>query len=137
MREIDASIAKVREAVRYVKSSLNRNQTFMGFVERLGIESMSLLCLDVPTRWNSTYLMLETAQKFEKVFIRMDFEDDSYSSYFINKENSGGMGSPSGIYFKNCRTFVGFLKLFHNVMKKFSGSLYVTTNSFFDEIFVI
>ena len=83
MREIDAFIAKLREAVRYVKSSPNRNQTFMSFVERLDIESKSLLCLDVPTRWNFTYLMLETAQKFEKVFLRMDFEDDSYSSYFF------------------------------------------------------
>ena len=109
----------------------------MGFVERLGIESKSLLCLDVPTRWNSTYLMLETTQKFEKVFIRMDYEDDSYSSYFMNKENSGGMGSPSGIDFQNCRTFVGFLKLFYNATKKFSGSLYVTANTFFDEMFVI
>ena len=137
MREIDASIAKVREAVRYVKSSPNRNQTFVGFVERLGIESKSLLCLDVLTRWNSTYLMLETTLKFEKVFIRMDFEDDSYSSYFMNKENSGGMGSPINIDFQNCRTFVGFLKLFYNATKKFSGSLYVTANNFFDEMFVI
>ena len=119
MREIGASIAKVGEAVRYVKSSPNRNQTFVGFVERLGIESKYLLCLDVPTRWNSTYLMLENAQKFEKVFIRMDFEDDSYSSYFMNKENSGGMGSPSSIDFQKCRTFVGFLKLFYSATKKF------------------
>ena len=66
MREIDASIAKVREAMRYVKSSPNRNQTFMGFMERLGIESKSLLCLDVPTRWNSTYLMLESAKNLRK-----------------------------------------------------------------------
>ena len=119
MREIGASIAKVGEAVRYVKSSPNRNQTFVGFVERLGIESMSLLCLDVPTRWNSTYLMVENVQKFEKVFIRMDFEDDSYSSYFMNKENSGGMGFPSSIDFQKCRTFVGFLKLFYNATKRF------------------
>ncbi|XP_050248897.1 zinc finger BED domain-containing protein RICESLEEPER 2-like [Quercus robur] len=112
LREIDASIAKVHEAVRYVKSSPNRNQTFMSFIERLGIESKSLLCLDVPTRWNSTYLMLETVEKFEKAFIRMDFENDSYFSYFMNKENSGGMGSPS-------------------------GSLYVIANTFFDEMFVI
>ena len=51
-------------------------------------------------------------------FIRMDYEDDSYSSYFMNKENSGGMGSPSGIDFQNCRTFVSFLKPFYNAMKK-------------------
>ena len=34
MREINASIAKVRESVRYVKSSPNRNQTFVDFVEK-------------------------------------------------------------------------------------------------------
>ncbi|XP_075671983.1 zinc finger BED domain-containing protein RICESLEEPER 2-like [Castanea sativa] len=78
LKEIDGSIARVREAVGYVKSSPNRNQTFRNFMERLGMESKSLLCLDVPTRWNSTYLMLETAEKFEKVFLRMDFEDDGY-----------------------------------------------------------
>ncbi|XP_050290476.1 zinc finger BED domain-containing protein RICESLEEPER 2-like [Quercus robur] len=137
MKEIDPSIARVREAVRYVKSSPNRNQTFRSIMERLGIESKCLLSLDVPTRWNSTYLMLDTAEKFEKVFLRMDFEDDSYSSYFLNKENSGGLGSPCGVDFQNCRTFVGFLKLFYNATKKFSGSLYVTSNTFFDEMFVI
>ncbi|KAK4596447.1 hypothetical protein RGQ29_014471 [Quercus rubra] len=137
LKEIDASIARVREAVRYVKSSPNRNQTFRSIMERLGIESKCLLSLDVPTRWNSTYLMLDTAKKFEKVFLRMDFEDDSYSSYFLNKENSGGLGSPCGVNFQNCRTFVGFLKLFYNATKKFSGSLYVTSNTFFDEMFVI
>ena len=67
----------------------------------------------------------------------MDFEDDSYSSYFLNKESSGGLGSPCGVDFQNCRTFVGFLKLFYNATKKFSGSLYVTSNTFFDEMFVI
>ena len=123
LKEIDASIAKVHEAVRYVKSSPNRNQTFMGFMERLGIESKSLLSLDVPTKWNFTYLMLETAEKFEKVFIRMNFEDDSYSSNFMNKENCGYIGFPSGIDFQNCRTFMGFLKLFYNATKKFSSSL--------------
>ena len=47
------------------------------------------------------------------------------------------LGSPCGVDFQNCRTFVGFLKLFYNATKKFSGSLYVTSNTFFDEIFVI
>ena len=48
----------------------------------------------------------------------MNYEDDSYSSNFMNKENSGGMGSPRGIDFQNCRTFVDFLKLFYNATKK-------------------
>ena len=137
LKEIDASVAKVREAVRYVKSSPNRSQTFRSFMERLGMESKSLLSLDVPTRWNSTYIMLETAEKFEKVFLRMDFEDDGYSSYFRTKEDSGGLGSPCMTDFQNCRAFVTFLRLFYNATKKFSGSLYVTSNAFYDEIFVI
>ena len=100
LKEIDASIARMREVVRYVKFSPNRNQTFRSFMERLGIESKCLLSLDIPTRWNSTYLMLDITEKFEKMFLRMDFKDDSYSSYFMNKENSGGLGSPSGLIFK-------------------------------------
>ncbi|KAK4571925.1 hypothetical protein RGQ29_030357 [Quercus rubra] len=137
LKEIDASVAKVREAVRYVKSSPNRSQTFRSFMERVGMESKSLLSLDVPTRWNSTYIMLETAENFEKVFLRMDFEDDGYSSYFRTKEDSGGLGSPCMTDFQNCRAFVTFLRLFCNATKKFSGSLYVTSNAFYDEIFVI
>ena len=137
LKEIDVSIVRVCEAMRYVKSSPNRNQTFRSFVEILGIEFKSLLSLDVPTRWNSTYLMFDTTEEFEKVFLRIDFEDDSYFSYFLNKENSGGLGSPCRVNFQNCRTFMGFLKLFYNATKKFSGSLYVTSNTFFDEMFVI
>ena len=68
LKEIDASVAKACEAVRYVKFSPNRNQTFSYFMERLGMVSKSLLSLDVPTRWNSTYIMLETTENFEKVF---------------------------------------------------------------------
>ena len=76
------------------------------------MESKSLLCLDIPTRWNSTYLMLEVAEKFEKVFLRMDFEDDGYSSYFRSKEDNGGLGSPCMSDFQNCRAFVTFLRHF-------------------------
>uniref|UniRef100_A0A2N9ET01 BED-type domain-containing protein n=1 Tax=Fagus sylvatica TaxID=28930 RepID=A0A2N9ET01_FAGSY len=66
LKERDSSISKVRDAVRYVKSSPNRFQIFKDYVKTLGIESKSLLCLDIATRWNSTYIMLESAVKFEK-----------------------------------------------------------------------
>ena len=137
LKEIDAYIAKAREAVRFVKFSPNRNQTFRSFMERLDIEPKSLLCLDVPIRWNSTYLMLETTEKFEKVFIQMDFEDYGYSSYFRTKEDSGGLGSPCMSDFQNCRAFMTFLRLFYNATKKFSSYLYVISNAFYDEIFII
>ena len=81
--------------------------------------------------------MLETTEKFEKVFLRVDFEEDGYFLYFSAKEDSGGLGSPCMSDFQNCRAFVTFLRLFYNATKKFSGSLYVASNAFYDEIFVI
>ena len=80
-------------------------------MEMLGMESKSLLCLDAPTRWNSTYLVLETVENFEKVFLRMDFEYDGYSSYFRTKKDSGGLGSPCMSDFQNFRAFMTFLRL--------------------------
>ena len=137
LKEINASVAKVREAVRYVKLSPNRSQIFRSFMERVGMESKSLLSLDVPTRWNSTYIMLETAENFEKAFLRMDFEDDGYSLYFRTKEDSDSLVSLCMTDFQNCRAFVTFLRLFYNATKKFYVSLYITSNAFYDEIFVI
>ena len=42
LKEIDASVTKMREAVRYVKFSPHRNQTFRSFMEMLGMESKSI-----------------------------------------------------------------------------------------------
>ena len=67
----------------------------------------------------------------------MDFEDNSYSSCFMNKENSGVLESPNGIDFQNCRIFVGFLKFFYNATKKISNSLYVISNTLLKKIFLV
>ena len=72
---LNESIVKVRNVVRYVKSSPNRFDKFKACVEKEKIQSKSLLFLDVSTRWNSTYLTLESALKFVAAFERME-EDD-------------------------------------------------------------
>ena len=81
--------------------------------------------------------MLESAVKFENVFLRIDFEDETYNTHFHKQQKSGGLRAPDASDFHNCRLFVSFLKLFYNATKKFSGSLYVTSNTFFDEIYII
>jgi hypothetical protein len=131
LKDCDSSIAKVRNAVRYVKSSPNRFQTFKNFVKTLGIESKSHLCLDIATRWNSTYIMLESAVKFDKVFLRMDFEDEGYNTHFHKHQTSGSLGSLDVSDFYDCKLFVNFLKLFYYATNKFFDSLYVTSNTFF------
>lgn len=54
LKDLDPSIVKVRGAVRFVKSSPARLQKFKACVEEENIESKSLVCLDIETRWNST-----------------------------------------------------------------------------------
>ena len=72
LKELKDSIACFRRGVKYARQSPSMLQKFKECVEIEKIQSKSLLCLDVSTRWNSTYLMLDAAQKFERVFERFD-----------------------------------------------------------------
>lgn len=71
LKIINPSIKRVCDAVRYVKHSPGRSTRFKECCVDENIDCKSLLCLDVPTRWNSTYLMLSVAIKFEKAFDRL------------------------------------------------------------------
>ncbi|KAK4284720.1 hypothetical protein QN277_001510 [Acacia crassicarpa] len=82
---MNKSIELIRHAVKYVKSSPSRKCKFIMLAEREQVESKNLLTLDCPTRWNSTYLMLESAVKFVKAFTRMEEEDEEYNQYFKKK----------------------------------------------------
>ncbi|XP_042939370.1 uncharacterized protein LOC122274394 [Carya illinoinensis] len=82
------------------------------------------------TRWNSTYLMLEAVEKFEKAFRWMESEDYNFLSYF----DDGHMGPPKVIEWETVWVFVKFLEIFYEASTRFSGSLYVTANTSFLEI---
>ena len=74
LTDLDISIVKARTFVKYERSSPARLQKFKTSVEEEKLDNKSLVCLDVETRWNSTYLMLESALKFKKAFAKFDFE---------------------------------------------------------------
>ncbi|EXB30464.1 Putative AC9 transposase [Morus notabilis] len=88
LKDLHDSMAAIRNTVRYVRSSLARLLKFKSCVEREKIEYKGLVCLDVPTRWNSTYMMLDAAIKFQKAFERYEEEDDKFVSYF--RKDEGG-----------------------------------------------
>jgi hypothetical protein len=83
-----------------------------------------MVCLDVPTRWNSTYLMLSIAKKYQRAFDRMREEDTQ-------------LVVPGILDWKNARIFVTFLKTFYDATLTISGSNYVTSNLCFMELCVI
>ncbi|KAF7142405.1 hypothetical protein RHSIM_Rhsim05G0198800 [Rhododendron simsii] len=86
LKDTSESILRIRDVVRYVRSSPQRMETFNKCVEKEKIKSKQTVCLDVCTRWNSTYLMLEVAIKFEKAFQRIGEEDISFIKIFGIKE---------------------------------------------------
>ena len=73
---LDKSVASIRNAVKFVRSSPARLDLFKLCVEKEMLEIKRVCVLDVPTRWNSTFIMLETAIYLRKAFERMAEEDD-------------------------------------------------------------
>ncbi|XP_070007295.1 zinc finger BED domain-containing protein RICESLEEPER 2-like [Nicotiana sylvestris] len=120
LKESSISIAHVRYVVRYIRQSPARLRKFQECCESENIVKKSL-CLDVPTRWNSTYLMLSRAIEYERAI-------KEYSDH----------GKPVGILTRTdwdeVKRIAQFLEIFYNLTLKVSGSLYVTSNAHFIEI---
>ena len=71
LKEIDLSIRKIRFICKFVKSSPRRFASFKRCDEEVNVSTKAMLILDVPTRWNSTYLMLDVAKNISMHFITM------------------------------------------------------------------
>nr|XP_033508108.1 zinc finger BED domain-containing protein RICESLEEPER 2-like [Nicotiana tomentosiformis] len=124
-------IFRIRNAVKYVKSSSSRFASFKSHVEKVKIDNHGLLSLDVETRRNSIYTMLDTTVKFKKAFTRMYVDDHKYQKYYREVTK----GHPSVDDWKIVKAFIMFLNISYQTTLKFSGSLYVTSNAFFHEFF--
>ncbi|XP_031131905.1 zinc finger BED domain-containing protein RICESLEEPER 2-like [Ipomoea triloba] len=127
LKESDDSVKKVRDSVRYMRNSPARLQKFRELADLIGVEAKNSLVLDVPTRWNSTYLMLHTALLYQKVFEVYEDHDPSF------KSDLGG-NVPNFLDWEVVEGLVKFLKSFYEMTVRISGSLYVTSNTFFSEV---
>jgi hypothetical protein len=96
LKEVDESIVKVRSAAKFVKSSPQRFENFKYCMEREKLAFKGLLCLDVLTRWNSTFKMLEGAEKCQSVFDLLEEYDGNYVSSLSDEKNAKkGLGPPT------------------------------------------
>jgi hypothetical protein len=70
LKELNDAISNIRNLVRHVRFSPARMVRFKECVEleRKFIQCKQMVCLDVPTRWNSAYLMISIAEKYQKAF---------------------------------------------------------------------
>jgi hypothetical protein len=119
--------------VKYVESCPQRLALFKSCVERKNIECNASLTLDVPTRWNSTYIMLEVAEEYQRAFELMIDEDEHFLNY-LYKDGAGkrGLGSPNDDNWYNICHFIKFFQVFYDATMKISGSLHSTSNLYFD-----
>ncbi|KAK9671623.1 hypothetical protein RND81_12G043100 [Saponaria officinalis] len=90
LKEADDSILRIRNAVRFVRSSPTRLLKFNACVKKEQIVSNRHLCLDVETRWNFTYLMLESALIYRKAFFKLENSDGGKFRSELNKS----LGTP-------------------------------------------
>lgn len=141
--EMDETIVKVRKSVKYVRSSPQRQNTFKLCAEKEKVEVQNQLCLDVPTRWNYTYIMLEKAEKYQKAFERLEEDDPNFLRTIREESKEEGNDrhevawGMDDVDWEKIRIFSKFLKIFYDATLRFSGASYVTSNSFFLELMSI
>ncbi|KAL3649077.1 hypothetical protein CASFOL_005480 [Castilleja foliolosa] len=125
MKVVNVTLSKVRQSVKYVKASESRTILFEGCVKIVSLEMGVHLKLDVTTRWNSTYLMLESALKYRDAFHRLSLTDKNY--IFL----------PSDEEWARTEKMLNFLRPFYEITKLISGSSYPTSNLYFVEVWKI
>ncbi|XP_026419636.1 zinc finger BED domain-containing protein RICESLEEPER 1-like [Papaver somniferum] len=77
---------------------------------------------DVKTRWNSTYLMLDSCILYKPVLSHLKLVDSDYEDCPTNEE------------WEQIEVVTKLLKVFHELTKVFSGSKYPTSNLYFERI---
>ena len=82
LKDVNDTLIRIRNAVRFVRSSPARLAKFKKCIEEENISCKSMLCLDVQTTWNSTYLILDAAEKFEKAYEWLE----DYDMIYMNDE---------------------------------------------------
>ncbi|XP_057436087.1 zinc finger BED domain-containing protein RICESLEEPER 2-like [Lotus japonicus] len=127
--DLNSSINSIRGAIRFVRSSSQRKNKFKECIQFSNISSKKLVCLDVPTRWNSTYLMLDAAEKLQVAFEKIEFEDRNYVLHFDKP-----LTPPKSIDWENARAFVRFLKIFYDATKIFSASVHLSIHTAFHQL---
>jgi hypothetical protein len=78
LKEITSAIQKIRESVKYFRGLQMRKQSFLQAVNQMSLDSNKGLKQDVSTRWNLTYLVLESAIHYRRDFTYLEMIDKNY-----------------------------------------------------------
>jgi hypothetical protein len=126
LREIKTAVNNIRESVKFVRSSQGRVEKFLETVIQVGLSSKyKRPIVDVTTRWNSTYLMLEAALPLRAAFSSLDRQDKDY------------VFAPSTDEWKLAEAMCKLLRVFYTATVTLSGSKYPTSHLYFYQLWNI
>lgn len=84
LKAASITLNKIREFVEFVKSLESMMNTFEECMRAVGNININIgMRLNVATHWNLTYLMLDSAIKYKKVFVSLQLNDNHYK-YFLS-----------------------------------------------------
>ncbi|XP_026400065.1 zinc finger BED domain-containing protein RICESLEEPER 2-like [Papaver somniferum] len=87
LKKIDPAVLKIRAPVKSLKKSQVRKQKFLDIVDTLGMSGIKRgIRQDVKTRWNSTYLMLDSCILCKPVFSYLKLVDSDYEDCPTDEE---------------------------------------------------
>ncbi|XP_075096428.1 zinc finger BED domain-containing protein RICESLEEPER 2-like [Nicotiana tabacum] len=135
IKESIVSIEHIRQAVRYIRQSPARWKKFQECCDKGNLVRKSL-CLGVPTRWNSTHLMLNRAIEYESAILEYVDHDIGLSHHleFVDIVDGSPAGTLLSSDWEGVKKLTKFLEIFYKLTLKVSNSLYVTSNHHFLEI---
>ncbi|XP_073153217.1 zinc finger BED domain-containing protein DAYSLEEPER [Henckelia pumila] len=118
-------VGKVRDSVKYVKTSESLEEKFLDLKQKLQVPSSKNLVLDDQTKWNTTYEMLLAASELREIFSCLDTSDPDYKD------------APTMEDWKQIETFCSYLKPLFDIANLLTTGTTMTTNTFFHEAWKI
>jgi hypothetical protein len=126
LKTVSDALHKIRQSVAYVKVTEGRTLAFFECVKNVGdIDTTIGLRSDCVTRWNSTYIMLQSAINSRRAFYSLSLHDSNFKC------------CPTSVEWRRAETLCDLLKPFYNITNLISGSSYPTSNLYFGEIWTI
>ncbi|RHN48389.1 putative transcription factor/ chromatin remodeling BED-type(Zn) family [Medicago truncatula] len=115
-------VNKIRESVKYVKTSESHEDKFLNLKQHLQVPSEKSLFIDDQTKWNTTYQMLVAASELKEVFSCLDTSDPDYK------------GTPSVRDWKLVEILCTYLKPLYDAANILTTTTYPTAITFFHEV---
>ena len=122
LKVIDDSVIKIRETMKYLKGLESRMCRFDECVKIVGMKRTKGLRLEVCTRWNATYDMIDNARRYRSVLNRLAEEDANFKY------------CPSGDEWNRVERITCFLKPFNDITTLYYRTDYPIANLYFQGV---